>query len=419
MHDSDTKLIDDPRLAALAPCFDLVALSIAAPGHLVAAIPNANALTRWPNFPSAAQPSSGRVAMGCGLDAGSAARSGLGEAAELAQTCVWGDEIITRATIRDLAGHSVSPGAVNGFSADQTRERDAENDWLGGFDWVPPPCPEDRILDWITAEDASSGLPILLPADAVLLGRRAAGDPEAVAIADSNGCACGRSVDSARLSALLELVERDAAARWWYGQRKRPLLAPERLGASSRLLDALQARSRGLRLFDITTDLGIPAVAAASFAPDGTTLALGFAARLSTAAAAQAALLEMLAVETTLPPARAPDGDAAMTAWLQQAHMSLPALSGTQPTRPADPPPPAAEAEALQMTIRAVLERGCRLYFVDQSRADWNTPVARAVSPDLCPLKPRFGRSRLWAPDARDLSGPTPWPDPARPLLIP
>ncbi len=419
MAGGDINLHADPALLKLLPFYQVVSLPVAAPAFLYAALPNEQALARWPAFPQAGLPASGRVAMGCGDSAESALRSALGEAAELAQTCAWGDEALVWATPADMHTRGLMPEALNGFSAAQVARRQAENTWLSGQDWIPPLPEASQSIGWLAAHDIAGGPPAYLAADALLLGRRERGDPGAVAVADSNGCACGPTVAAARLAAVLERIERDAAARWWFGRRTRPCLHPDLLGDWPTLLDCLLRRDRAFRLFDITTDIGVPAVAAASFAPDGAGVALGFAARCRAEDAARSAVLEMLAVETTLPPHGAPPDGPHMTRWLAEAHADMPPLRHTTFATPPAPVVTADADAALARVVDAVQAAGCRLLFHDPSRADWSLPVARAVSPELCHLRPRFGPPRLLAADARDLAPLVPWPDPARPLLIP
>jgi ribosomal protein S12 methylthiotransferase accessory factor len=414
----DINLPEDPQLAALCPFYEIARMPLARGAVLCAALPGPGADRRWPGFPRAASPASGRVAMGCGTSLAAALRSALGEAAELAQACAWGDEPLVRATPAEMAGHALLPETLDGFSAAQRADRRAVNAWLSWQDWMPPAARATRSIAWLTAEDAAGGPPVPVPADVVLIGRRAPGDRQAVAVANSSGCACGSTTEAARLAAVFERVERDAAARWWFGRRTRATLHPDLLSEWPDLLETLLRRDRRFRLFDITTDIGIPTIAAASFAPDGTGVALGFAARSRSADAACSAALEMLAVETTLPPWREPQ-DPHMNRWLAQAHADMPPLRHTAFAQPPASLPAQGGAEALALAVGAVQAAGCRLLFLDHSRPDWSLPVARAISPDLCALSPRFGLPRLTARDTRDLAPPLPWPDPARPLLIP
>ena len=58
----------------------------------------------------------------------------------------------------------------------------------------------------------------------------------------------------------------------------------------------------------------------------------------------------------------------------------------------------------LSDVLDALAQRGIDLWFAEMTRAEIGIPVFRAVSTRLCHYKPRFGRVRLLAPDARDLS---------------
>ena len=70
--------------------------------------------------------------------------------------------------------------------------------------------------------------------------------------ADSNGCAAGSVLEEAVLQGLLELIERDAVALWWYNRLRRPAVDLEsaddriRLGAHASLRRA-SARPLGAR----------------------------------------------------------------------------------------------------------------------------------------------------------------------------
>ena len=113
----------------------------------------------------------------------------------------------------------------------------------------------------------------------------------------SIGCAAGPSPEAARLHALLELVERDAAALWWRGgHRGRPVALEDPAAAAAVALLAVLRRGRPGRhswLLDLTTDLGVPVMAALSTAADGRGFCCGLAARPGRAAAARAAVREM------------------------------------------------------------------------------------------------------------------------------
>lgn len=405
---------DTNRLAALAAEFDCFTTPIGPAAWVSVVVPGARLLARYPNYPKAALPVSGRVANGCGLGAERCGLSGMGEAVELASCCAWGDEVLIRARLDDLPPATIGPQAATGFSPAQIRARAAWNQRYGLHDWRPPAY-RGAEINWMSGVDAVSGATVLLPADGVLIGLREAGDEAATAIADSNGCAAGATKAQAMEAALLELIERDATGRWWYGGRLRPTLPAALLDKWPELSQWLDERMRLTRLVDLTTDIGIPAVAAISTAPDGRTPAIGFAARFELVEAAGAAVAEMLGVEASL--LRAAEQPDPLTAeWLARSPAALP---------PSGPEATVSRTETsaepglrLASAICALDRAGCRIAFVDLTRPAFGVPVIRAVAPGLCHYKPRFGHHRLLAPDPHDLAAVRPNRPNPLPLLL-
>jgi ribosomal protein S12 methylthiotransferase accessory factor len=387
-------------LDALADGYDCFTIPIGPAAWASVVVPGAELLTRCPEYPRAALPASGRLANGCGLDPGLCATSGLGEAVELASCCAWGDEDLVLARHGDLPPGTIGPLEATGFSPAQIQARAVWNRRYGFHDWRPPAYRGAKI-EWIAGTDAISGAEVLLPADAILIGRREGGDKAAVAFADSNGCAAGATSAQAMEAALLELVERDAAGRWWFGRRCRPALPLSLLEIWPELVRWLESRARRTRLVDLTTDLGIPVVAAVSTDQGGQVPALGFAARFDMATAAGAAVAEMLGVEASLLQAR--DNPGPLTAeWMTRSPAALPPPWPETVDRPTGTP--ATPGSNLALATGALDRAGCRIVFVELTRPAFGVPVFRAVAPDLCHFKPRFARPRLLAPDPRDLA---------------
>lgn len=387
------------RAAAL---FDVVALP--APGmsvSLAIAFPGSR-LLELPNIPEAAMPEAGRMASGRGLDAERARLSCLGEAAELFSCCAWGDETLLEATTEEIGPTAILPETLNGFSTEQVEERAAWNRGLGDFDWRPPPRDPHRRLDWLAATDAFDGGRVFVPADFAFIGRRRSGSRNAVAIGDSNGCAAGADANAARLAALLELVERDATGRWWYGRRRRPAIDPASLPRLDPLGTWLAQRKRKTRFFDITTDIGIPVMAAASAEPDGSDVALGFAAALDGPAAALSAVTEMLQMEVSLETARLMgDTAGAWAAWRGEVSADTAPLFASETSIL---PSFGKDAQGhISTALDLLAARNIDVCFIDMTRAEIGVPVCRAVSAALCHYKPRFGKTRLPLPDAGDL----------------
>lgn len=384
-------------LTDLEPFFDVVPVSPAGwPVFCTLAAPNRAALERLPNWPRAGLPAAGRAAGGRGLDWETAKLSGLGEAVEIASLCRWGDEATVTARAGDLQGEVWTAAALGGFAEPQLSARDAWNAHMAGTDRVVQ-RDNDAEMEWVAARDLEGGS-VWVPVDCVFLG---------AGLADTNGCAAGQSDRDARSRALFELIERDATGRWWYGRRSRPLLADAQLDDAGRALcERFTNQGFTLRLFDITTDLGVASVAAAGMLPGGAP-ALGFASGADFASAATRALTEMGQMALVLRGAGAAVLRADGARWLEEVSFATPPISlgvaGVVPPAPAD---------RIGSTLR---DAGIRVAFVNQSRAELGVPVWRALSPDLCHWKPRLGRSRLLAPDPRDLGGP---PGAMNPVLL-
>ncbi|WP_395020544.1 YcaO-like family protein [Dongia sp.] len=242
---------------------------------------------------------------------------------------------------------------------------------------------------WCEGRTAVSAAAAFVPLANVLIGGT---------LTDSNGVAAGRSLQAAETSAVLELVERDAVAVWWYGRVQRPAVALELLDDSggSLLREWLQSRDRRTWLLDLTHDLHTPVAAAVSCGPDGHDIAYGFAARLTLAEAALSASLEMLQTELSLKLARsaasqgALDGHGArLLGWSQRSSVArLPFLAPHEDAVAVEP----VSGDPVAAITRLI---GREPVFIDLQRSDAGLAVVRAVAPGLRPWWPRFAPGRL------------------------
>lgn len=406
------------ELARVGELFNVINLPVAdVPVRFAIAVPS-NALLQLPMMPRAAMPQTGRLASGRGLSIDDCRASCLGEAAELFSCCSWGDEPLITATVDEIGPAAMTPESLNGFSPDQIVARAGWNKENTGFDWRPPIRDKSAALDWLRVEDAFGGDGTFIPADVAFIGRKVAGEEGAVTIGDSSGCAAGPTANAAKLAAILELVERDATGRWWYGRRQRPIIDPSCLSGIDALVGWLSDRERRTRLFDITSDIDVPVIAAVSAEPDGKDVSVGFAAGKSLQSAATAALTEMLQMEISLGASQAlGDKAGAWSRWREKVSMKTRPLN-LAPIQHVAPslPHPTVERD-LSDVLDALARRGIDLWFAEMTRPEIGIPVFRAVSTLLCHYKPRFGRARLLAPDARDLSFDTRSPE-DQPLLL-
>lgn len=118
----------------------------------------------------------------------------------------------------------------------------------------------------------------------------------------SSGCAAGADTNGALLGALCELIERDAAMRWWDGESPARRPAQSVQEAFSSYLRAARAGVSRRRSFllDIGARAVAPVMAAVSFDGNGEHAVFGFKAAPNPVEAATGALRELLQMETGL-----------------------------------------------------------------------------------------------------------------------
>lgn len=333
---------------------------------------------------------------GTGLFAAEAFNACVGEGAEFLSQVAWGDEPLDRGPI-DRTDTGLPPDRIADVLA---LLRIPETSDTGAVDWM-----EGRSL--------ATGAPVLLPADLCL--RRGERRRRLVPVVPlSSGCAAGPSRASATLRAILELIERDAAAHWWIGGRRGRRIPLETLAAADAagLVAALRqgADMRRTTLLDITADLGVPSVAALSFEIDGSGLVCGLAARLSLDAAIRGALLEMCQMELSRRLARLKlerDGEGRLTrreADLLRLGRSLTAdgCALLQPTGLSTPGLPVTATEtgddvALDHLAGRLRDHRLDALVVDLTRPWIGVAAVRVVVPGLQPVDFAVSTARLRA----------------------
>jgi ribosomal protein S12 methylthiotransferase accessory factor len=255
----------------------------------------------------------------------------------------------------------------------------------------------DTELSWHRAVRLTDRCEVLLPADLCLRrppSRREIKPPFPLGA----GSAAGPSWDAAALHGVLELIERDAASLWWRGGNRGRSIPPQ--DEAQIMAQALLARlrqnvsARRSWLLDITTDIGVPCVAAVSCMTDSFGLAFGLAARPTLIAAARSAILEMCQIELAHEVVEAKcieRGEAALNerdrvhrrrATMINADRCL--LLQPEPEHAERPPINAADANAL---LRLIVERLAQFdietFGLNLTRPNFAVPVARIIAPGL------------------------------------
>jgi len=256
-------------------------------------------------------------------------------------------------------------------------------------------------LPWIEAADLRDGQRILVPQEMVSTDYRV---PRARGtgyfVASTNGLASGNHPVEAVLSAICELVERDAAALFAArrpAERAARLLDQESISDETclRLLDRLRAAAMQVDLWDITTDIGIaacqcrlqerddtPHTRLGPFSGFGCHPHRGIAISRAVTEAAQSRLTRIAGARDDLAPGNFE---------IQEAQAVWDALLGLGPSHGAlrqfaDMPHFSSDDlnDDLAWTVRNLARSGFdRIAVVDLSRAEFPVAVVRVIIPGL------------------------------------
>ncbi|GGT68296.1 hypothetical protein GCM10010272_08990 [Streptomyces lateritius] len=362
---------------------------------------------------------------GKGLTSEEARVSALCEAVERYSGSRHGDEPVVRDSFRALGPAAVHPDTVRLYDPRQLRDRDAWNASGSPFQYVGRPFDEDAPVDWTPVWSLTGGVQRLLPTSLLYFDA----DPAAPLRADSNGNAAGSSPEDAFVQGFLELVERDAVALWWYNRTRAPACDLDAFAASGDAwIEPLRAgyRSLGREIWalDLTSDFGIPVVAALSRRTDGPPedVLFGFGAHLDPRIAVRRALTEMGQLLPAVVDAR-PDGSGytvddphALSWWRTATVAGQPHLLPDPQRAPSRPGSWTYTARAdLSEDVAALAaladERGLEVLVLDQTRPDIGLPVVKVVVPGMRQFWPRFAPGRLFdVPVALGrLAEPTPY----------
>jgi ribosomal protein S12 methylthiotransferase accessory factor YcaO len=332
-----------------------------------------------------------RGAMGKGLTDVQARLSCMGEAIELVSASFTGDEWRRRAHWREVREIAVHPQELLLIS-DAQRAHAAREPATAGWDGVPAALDERHAIEWVPLRSLISGRTRWLPAAYCYLDYADPRYPGApYAIANANGCAAGETLDDAILQGLLELIERDASALWWYSRARRPGVDLDAVGDPRLdvIRDGYAALGRGLAVLDLSTDIGVPVVAAVAWdLSDGTALSTGRGCHLDPRTAILRAVTELSQVSAVGSPGdpRPHGATAAERPYLFPDRSTSVLAAQLTPTG----------GDATARLVGTLARLGHDVLVLDTTRADLGIPSVRVVVPGLRPLLPRLAPGRLY-----------------------
>lgn len=336
-----------------------------------------------------------RACAGKGRSAEQARVSALCEALERYSGVYQGDEARVRASRDALGAAALAPGDLLGFSEAQYGARDRVNAQAAERRRsIPAPLDPSTPIDWTPAWSLSKRERRYVPL-AYCYAEAPAESGTAVCDPCGNGVAAGTCLEEAVLQGVLELVERDAAAVWWYNRVVRPGVDLDSF--ADPYFEALRADYARLGwtvwVLDLTHDLGIPTCVALAHEASADRFAIGFGCHLEPRLAVQRALTELNQLFDPAGTRRAP--------W---EHERLPGREYLFP----DPERPRVMAGSLarfcgadlradvEECMRRLDDAGLELVVVDKTRPDIGLHVAQVIVPGLRHFWPRFGPGRLY-----------------------
>ncbi|KVM86151.1 TOMM precursor leader peptide-binding protein [Burkholderia stagnalis] len=344
-----------------------------------------------------------RICSGKGRTDEQARASALCEALERFSSVYQGDEATVTGSMEALLadpGCDAEPVHVNAlqqFSERQFDAREAINALTRDIrKQVPPRFTARDVIDWTPAWSLVSGKRRLVPLSYCYAETPDSAQADVACVHNPNGCAAGSTLDEAILQGMLELIERDAVAIWWYNRIPRPGI--DLASFEEPYFDALvrEYESFGWRLWalDITHDLGVPAVAALAENPADGRFSIGFGCHLDARIAVQRALTEVnqlldIAADAPHPWDREKLSE---TGFLYPANDVRRTTGSTWPPIDADTLP-----AAIAHCVGKIAAAGMDVLVVDKTRPDIGLSVAQVIAPGLCHFWPRFGARRLYS----------------------
>ncbi len=323
-----------------------------------------------------------------------------------------GGDARVNARFADVADRAVPLESLLMFSDRQYAERDAWNAAQeAGYHIIPRRLDPERAIDWTPAWSLTGERERLVPTAYVYFGHPdVAGD--FYCTGDANGNAAGNTLEEAVLQGLMELVERDSVALWWYSRARRPAVDLDSLGEPyvDLMREHYASLGRDFWVLDITTDLGIPAFAAVSRRLDRKVedIVLGFGAHVDPRMGVLRALTE---INQFLPAVSAtkPDGSTsywmddpdALAWWTQATVESEPYVVPEESlgvTRAGDFEPLATDdiAEDVRRCVDRLASHGIETIVLDQTRPEIELAVCKVMAPGLRHFWRRLGPGRLY-----------------------
>ena len=230
--------------------------------HFYARACNTGAFGRQRNFADSG---------GASAERSVAAAKAIGEAVERYCSAIYDVEDFPLCSFESAPFQCVPPGEFALYSRQQ----------YAGTDFPYVPFEETTPVRWAPAREPGSGDIRHVPASMVVLPYRYDPDNGELPIAQSisTGLACHRSPEEAAVSAICEVIERDAFTITWQARLGVPRIRTETLSdLNSDLVGRFESAGSAVSMFNLAMDHGVPTILSVLRAWDAGEPALVFAA---------------------------------------------------------------------------------------------------------------------------------------------
>jgi ribosomal protein S12 methylthiotransferase accessory factor len=319
-----------------------------------------------------------------------------------------GTELHRVARLSELHDRAIHPAQLLLFSR---RQYDMRQEWntvnVDTFHWIPEPY-DDEPVEWSPVRSLVTGEERCIPSAFLYHGFRGKG--RRFCRADSNGLSSGNVIEEAILQGLLELVERDAVATWWYNRLRLPELD---LSSSddpyiAEATSFYERLGRGLWVLALPTDLAIPCFAAVSARhAHPADVIFGFGAHLDRDIALSRAVTELNQVLPTVMRSREDRREqmlpafAAAIEWWESATFETeeylwPSLGPSRQLASFEKPERSDLLDDVHDCVDRLARAGCDVLVHDLTRPEVDFPVVRVIAPGLRHFWRRLAPGRLY-----------------------
>ena len=319
--------------------------------------------------------------------------SALCEAIERYASLYTGEEPQIRGTYDNLESIALHPEKLLNFSTSQYSTRNELNK-KHSPQKIPLPLNPDKEISWTPVRSLTNNCKKFVPLQFCYFLTPTPKE-ENVCPFSSNGNAAGNCLEEAILQGILELIERDAAAIWWYNRIPRPGINIESF--NDMYFNTIKKHYADLGwdlwILDLTHDLNIPTAIALAKNTNNNHFIVGLGCHLDMYLAIQRAITEM---HQTFDPKGIQD-----PVWTEdelEHHAFInPNNEIAKSSEMWQLPPKRSLKEDILYCVERIKKAGMEVFVLNYTRPDIGVPTSKVIIPGMRHFWKRFGPGRIYS----------------------